>query len=56
MCNLICRILVMLAYGSPIVDGDAIIGLQPCCLLSISLHHPVPMLMHVMAIIFEVQG
>ena len=56
MCNLICRILVMLAYGSPIIDDDAVIGLQPRCLLPMSLHHPVPMLMHVMVIISEMQG
>ena len=55
MCNLICWILVTPAYGSPIVDGDAVIGLQPRCLLPMSLHHPVSMLMHVMAIIPKMQ-
>ena len=56
MCNLIYRILVMPAYDSPIIYGDAVIGLLPCCLLPMSLHHPIPMLMHVMAIILEMQG
>ena len=46
----------MPAYGSPIVDGDAIVGLQPRCLLPMSLHHPIPMLMYVMMIILEAQG
>ena len=56
MCNLICRILVMPAYDSPIIDGDTVVGLQPCYLLPISLHHPVPMLMHMTTIILEAQG
>ena len=56
MCNLIHRIFVVSAYGSPIVDGDAVVGLQPRCFLPMSLHHLVPMLMHVMGIILEAQG
>ena len=55
MCNLICRIFVLPAYSSPIIYGDAVIGLLPRCLLSMILHHPIPMLMHVMVIVLEMQ-
>ena len=41
MCNLICRILVLLAYSSPIIYGDAVIRLLPHCLLPPS-HDPAP--------------
>ena len=55
MCNLIYQILVMLAYDSPFIYSDAVIGLLSHCLLPIILHHMVLILMHMIAIIFEMQ-
>ena len=55
MCNLICWILVMPAYDSQVIHSDAAIGLLPHYLLPMILYHMVPMLMHVMAIILEMQ-
>ena len=55
MCNLIYRILVLLAYSSLIIYGDAVIELLPCCLLPMMLHHLISMLIHVMAIVLEMQ-
>ena len=55
MCNLICQILAMPAYNSPIIYSDAIIGLLLRCLHLMILHHMVPMLMDVVAILLETQ-
>ena len=43
------------AYDGLIIHSDAVIELLTCCLLPMILHHIVPMLMHVMAIISKMQ-
>ena len=55
MSNLICWILVVPAYDSPIIHSDAVIGPLSRYLHPIILHHMVSMLMDVVAILLEIQ-
>ena len=55
MCNLICRILVMPAYESPIIHSDVVIGSLPRSLHPMILHHMILILMDAVAILLEIQ-
>ena len=55
MCNLICQILEMPAYESPINHSDAVIEPLSRCLHPMILHHMISMLMDAVAILLEMQ-
>ena len=53
MSNLICQILVMPTYNSPIIYCDVVIGLLLHCLHLMILHHMVSMLMDEVVVLLE---